>query len=178
MVIHPGVARAPKAMNSLIKSRLIRHMADRKASHNIIKRGFTLVELMVVIVIVGILSAVALPNFLSQSDKAKATEATTLSGAYLKQIYAAWQEGGSTDAATNPDSGTGSIPCPEDTKYFEIECDSTATTGQIIATGTLESGNLQNKTITSSVVLADGGTDPSGTITIGKPTDGGGSGGG
>ena len=40
---------------------------------------------MIVIVIVGILSAVALPNFLSQSNKAKATECTTKLGAILSQ---------------------------------------------------------------------------------------------
>jgi type IV pilus assembly protein PilA len=52
------------------------------------------VELMIVIVIVGILSAVALPNFLSQTSKAKATECTTRLGAILSQAGA---EGLSSD---------------------------------------------------------------------------------
>ena len=43
---------------------------------------------MVVIVIVGILSAVALPNFLSQTSKAQATECTQKIGNILSQVGA------------------------------------------------------------------------------------------
>jgi len=42
---------------------------------------------MIVIVIVGILSAVALPNFLNQTGKAKGTEATTKLSALLKEAH-------------------------------------------------------------------------------------------
>ncbi len=47
------------------------------------RRGFTLIELMVVIVIVGILSGLALASFLKVTPKAKQSEARLI----LKQIY-------------------------------------------------------------------------------------------
>jgi type IV pilus assembly protein PilA len=61
--------------------------------------GFTLVELMIVIVIVGILSAVALPNFLNQTGKAKATEAITKVSALLKEGYTEYQYDSDADNA-------------------------------------------------------------------------------
>lgn len=50
-------------------------------------KGFTLVELMVVIVVIGILASVAIPKFLDASQKAKASEfPTQLSAIYTGQI--------------------------------------------------------------------------------------------
>ena len=68
-----------------INSKLQLALLNRKKDRNLIEKGFTLVELMIVIVIVGILSSVALPSFLSQAGKAKITEAETLASGYVKE---------------------------------------------------------------------------------------------
>ncbi len=74
----------PLAMTTL-NSRIQLAMLNRKKSKNMLQKGFTLVELMIVIVIVGILSGVALPSFLSQRGKAESTEAIQQIGLMLKE---------------------------------------------------------------------------------------------
>ena len=84
---------------SSLNSRIQLSILNRKKEPGLIQKGFTLVELMIVIVIVGILSAIALPNFLNNTTKAKATEAKTKISAILKDAHAEYQLDGDISTA-------------------------------------------------------------------------------
>jgi len=56
------------------------------------KKGFTLIELMIVVAIIGILAAIAIPNFLNYQCKSKQSEAKQSLGTIAKNQEAFWAE--------------------------------------------------------------------------------------
>jgi type IV pilus assembly protein PilA len=74
------------------------------------KKGFTLIELMIVVAIIGILAAIAIPNFMTYQCKAKQSEAKSILGAIRtaqEAYYAEYSTYAADTAAMNFDTKGG-----------------------------------------------------------------------
>ena len=157
-----------------LNSKLQLALINRKKSRNLLEKGFTLVELMIVIVIVGVLSAVALPNFLSQTGKAKGTEAKSQISAIMKDGAAIYQQGGVGELLTIMGVASGATDTCEDLggpadlsnnnvkTLFDYDC--VVTTGAnnnpdtltVVATANANDTSIQNNKITMVMDLSAG----------------------
>lgn len=128
-----------------------------KVMHMSNQRGFTLVELMIVVAIVAILAAVALPAFRVYVARAQVTEALSLSSGLSRAVLESyWQTGACVQ------SGNGVVPPATDVNgpyVLSVEASGTGTpTGGCTMTVTLRSSNvspsLQGKTLTLTLDTA------------------------
>jgi len=141
-----------------LQAKLTQDFVKRLEEKNgVTQQGFTLVELLVVVVIVGILSAVALPQFFSQTKKAAATEGTQQASSIAKQASAYYLENGaiaSGDAHTKCTAYAGTIKT--DNTNFEYSCSGTKTAFVVTATGKKGNDNTEGVKVEFTGNLTDG----------------------
>lgn len=109
--------------------------------------GFTLVELLIVVAIIGILSAVAVPAYQNHTKKSEATVGVSTAGALLTNIDLYIQEKGTFPVTANlQDLGASENMTPIGTLAL---AQTEGTTGYGILTFTFnENSSLENATVT------------------------------
>ncbi len=126
-----------------------------------LQQGFTLIELMIVVAIIGILAAVALPAYQDYTIKAKLANALSSVDSLKTAVAVCMQENGGV--ATTCDAGSSGIPTFTATKEV---ASAAVTDGVIVATLATGIGkSVDDATITFTPSTADNQSNIVWTIT-------------
>ena len=120
-----------------------------------LQKGFTLIELMIVVAIIGILAAIAVPQYQTYTKKSKFTEVTQATSPYKLAVEACFQD---TGALANCGPGGQGIPADAGSNGKYVASVKMGANGVITATAASANG-LNGETIvfTPSVPAATSG---------------------
>jgi len=98
-------------------------------------RGFTLLELMIVVAVIGILSAIGIPAYGDYVVRGKLVDATSQLASGRVQLEQFFQDNRVYDNSTG-----GTPPCPANSKYFTFNCTSGTSTYTLTAASQANQG--------------------------------------
>ncbi len=130
-----------------------------KRSMQMAQKGFTLIELMIVVAIIGILAAVALPAYQDYTVRAKVTEGISLAAAAKTAVSENAANGAAFASGWNPPAATknvASVAIDATNGFITITYDSSIDSGKNLvifpvdgstATGTALTGTTSSSTV-------------------------------
>jgi len=134
------------------------------------QKGFTMIELMVVVVIVGILAAIAIPLYGKYINNARTTEATARLGELVTAAKAWAQEHPSGTVPQWPSGDDGIFDITQDTQNFTYSITSgggTPATGELVLTA-----QGTNNMAGAEVVMTVPDINSNGSTAVTLPGDG------
>ena len=116
---------------------------------NRIQKGFTLIELMIVVAIIGILAAVAIPQYQDYTVKAKLSKVSGYAQPIKTAIALFYQEQGGFGFTTDNWASIGLATAPSATNEVQGNASITTGTGAIVLTLTnIKAATIDGTTIT------------------------------